>query len=202
MNKGPSITNAIPSPGRSGITRLFAEQSRAAMVEPVKEAAMWPRVLVLIVLTLSVLPLALAATPEPESAPQDPQFAEHAIRAALSAWAYNQLWRLYSMGSTQSRASLSERDFVDQMERGWRRPGVGVEILEVKVTGSYAVAKARVRLELDTSKMPGSPVVRPGPVELRPMLLGPIEETVQLGLVYQDGDWRINLYDFLRMSFR
>jgi len=110
------------------------------------------------------------------------------------------------MGSTQSRASLSERDFVDQMERGWRRPGVGVEILEVKVTGSYAVAKAKVRLELDTSRMPGSPVVRPGPVESdrdwRPMKLGAIEETVQLGLVYQEGDWRINLYDFLGMSRR
>jgi hypothetical protein len=52
---------------------------------------MWSRVLVPIVLTLSFLPLALAATPEPESAPQDPLFAKHAIREALSAWSYNQL---------------------------------------------------------------------------------------------------------------
>jgi hypothetical protein len=167
-----------------------------------KEAAMRPGVLVPVVLTLSFLPVALAATPESESAPQDPQRAEYAIRAAFSAWAYNQFWRLYTMGSTQSRASLSERDFVDQMEKGWRKPGVGVEILEVKVTGSYAVTKARVRLELETSKMPGSPVVRPGPVESRPMLRGPIVETVQLGLVYQEGDWRISLYEFLGMARR
>ena len=69
------------------------------------------RVLVLVVLTLSIVPLAIAAFPEPESAPQDPQ-----------------------------RAESARRD--------------------------------------------------------------PIEETVKLGLVYQDGDWRINLYDFLGMSRR
>ena len=110
------------------------------------------------------------------------------------------------MGSTESRASLSERDFVDQMERGWRKPGVGYEILEAKVTGSYALTTARVRLELDTSKMPGPGIVGPGSVasdrDWRPIWRNPIEETVKLGLVYEDGDWRIYLHDFLGMSRR
>ena len=154
---------------------------------------MRPRVLVPIVLMLSLLPIALAANPEPESAPQDPQFVEYAARAALSAWSYNELWRLYSMGSKETRASLSERDFVDQMEKGGRKLGVGVEILETKVMGLYAVAKARVRLE-------------PGYIELDqkgwPTQVVPIEQTVHMGLVYQEGDWRIDLYDFLEMAYR
>jgi hypothetical protein len=129
---------------------------------------------------------------DPQVAPQDPQFAEVAFRAAVSAWAYNEYWSLYGMGTRDSRAVLSEKDFVLQMEQGARRPGIGLEIVDVHIRGVHAVIRAKVRMEY--GRCPGERFGN------RPPPTGPTDEVVQSVLVYEDGAWRINLYQFVGMA--
>ena len=153
--------------------------------------------------TIRLLPLALvfalfwfpliafAAAPQAESTPTDPWFAENTFRAAINAWAYSEYWRLYAMGTTESRTALSEKDFADRMDKGSRKPGMGLEILEVRVTETQAVVKAKVRMEYGKySPYAGN----------RPPIPGSADETMQVLLVYQKGDWRVNLYQFVGMS--
>jgi hypothetical protein len=129
---------------------------------------------------------------DPQAAPQDPQLVELAFRAAVSAWAYNEYWSLYGMGTRDSRAALSEKDFVLQMEQGARRPGIGVEIVDVHIRGVHAVIRAKVRMEY--GRYPGERFGN------RPPPTGPTDEMVQSVLVYEDGAWRINLYQFVGMA--
>ncbi len=140
---------------------------------------------------LAVLSIASAAVPQSQPVPQDPRFPEDAFRSAITAWAYNEYWRLYAMGTRESRAALSEQDFADQMEKGSRRPGIGFEILDARIAGSQALIKAKVRMEYGKY----APYARS-----RPPTPGSADETMQAVLIYQEGDWRINLHQFVGMS--
>ena len=131
------------------------------------------------------------AEPQSQAPPQDPEIAERACRSAITSWSYGEYGRLYSMGTPQSRAALSERDFAEEMEKVGRRPGIHVKILEVRLAGAFAIVKAEVTLE-------------PGKVALyhygRPPIPRATEEIIQVMLAYQEGDWRINLHQFVGLS--
>ena len=143
-------------------------------------------------IVLASVGFAVAGDPQPQAAPQDPQFVELAFRAAVTAWAYNEYWRLYGMGTKDSRAALSEKDFVVQMEQGWRRPGIGVEIVDVHIRGVHAVIRAKLRMEYGryTRERIGS----------WPFQTGPTDEMVQSVLLYEEGEWRVNLYQLVGMA--
>jgi hypothetical protein len=83
------------------------------------------------------------AAPQSQAPPQDPDLAERACRSAINSWSYGEYGRLYSMGTLQSRAALSERDFAEEMEKVGRKPGLYVTILEVRLAGPFALVKAR-----------------------------------------------------------
>jgi hypothetical protein len=131
------------------------------------------------------------AAPQSQAPPQDPDLAERACRSAINSWSYGEYGRLYSMGTLQSRAALSERDFAEEMEKVGRKPGLYVTILEVRLAGPFALVKAEVRLE-------------PGKVAPyhsgRPPIPRATEEIIQVTLTYQEGDWRINLHQFVGLS--
>lgn len=110
----------------------------------------------------------------------------------MTAWAYNEYWRLYGMGTTESRAALSEKDFVFQMEQGIRKPGIGAEILDVHTRGVYAVVRAKVRMEYGRYLREGT--------GSRPLPRGPTDEVIQSVLICDEGEWRINLYQFVGMA--
>jgi hypothetical protein len=137
--------------------------------------------------------LSIAVPPEAHSktVPQDPALAEGVFREAISAWAYGEHWRLYAMGSEESRAALSEKDFVEQMRRGMRKPGVGLEILDVRIAGVHALVEAKVRMDYSRS---------PTYATSQPPFPSSSDETIQIMLVYQDGNWRINVHQFVGMS--
>jgi hypothetical protein len=139
---------------------------------------------------LGILSIAVPAVPQPQAVPQDPSLAEVTVRSAISAWAYSEYWRLYGMGSQESRAALPETVFVEQMGQGTNRPGIGLGILEVRSSGPHALVKAKVRMEYMKASYARSWISAPGSAD----------ETVQLVLVYQDGAWRINLHQFVGLS--
>lgn len=133
----------------------------------------------------------VAGSPLARDVPQDPAVAERAFRNAIDAWACNQYWRLYAMGSTESQARLSEKDFVEQMERGSSAPGIGLEILDVRIAGSHALIVARLQMEYRFA----------GPhTRNRPPFAAPTDQTIQVMLVHQEGAWRINLHQFVGMA--
>ena len=131
------------------------------------------------------------AAPQSHAPPQDPDIAERACRSAINSWSYGEYGRLYRMGTQQSRAALSERDFAEEMEKVGRKPGLHVKIVEVRLTGAFALVKAEVALE-------------PGKVAPyhsgRPPIPRATEEIIQVMLAYQEGDWRINLHQFVGLS--
>lgn len=136
--------------------------------------------------------VAWASAGDPPVVPDDPRFVELAFRGALNAWAYSEYWRLYAMGTRDSRATLSEQDFVLEMEKGFRKPGIGVEIVDVHIRGAHAVIRAKVRMEYGRS-----PRERLG---TRLLPTAPTDEVIQSVLVYEEDAWRINLYQFVGMA--
>jgi len=149
------------------------------------------RTLIAALTLFAMLAITPAAEPQSHPVPQDPRFAEDTFSSAMTAWAYSEYWRLYAMGTKESRATLSENDFADQMEKGSRKPGIGFEILEVRIAGSQALVTAKVRMEYGKY----APYARN-----RPPRPGAADETIQGMLIYQEGDWRVNLYQFVGMS--
>jgi len=141
---------------------------------------------------LSLVSIGLAADPQFQGAPQDPQFAKNAFRSAINAWAYSEYWRLYAMGTKESRDAISEKDFAVQMEQGWRKPGIGLEILDVGIRGAFAAIRAKVRMEYGKFAREA--------IRNRPIPSGPTDEIIQSVLTYQDNDWRVNLYQFVGMA--
>lgn len=133
----------------------------------------------------------VAGYPLARDVPQDPAVAESAFRSAIGAWAYNQYWRLYAMGSKESKARLSEKEFVEQMERGSSAPGIGLEILDIRIAGSHALIAAKLQMDYRYD----GPYVRN-----RPPFAAPTDQTIQVMLVYQEGAWRINLHQFVGMA--
>jgi hypothetical protein len=133
----------------------------------------------------------VASSPRAQDVPQDPAVAGTVLRTAIGAWAYNQYWRLYAMGSKESRSRISEKDFVEQMQRGSSAPGIGFEILDVRIAGSHALIVAKLQMEYRFS----------GPnLRNRPPFAPPTDQTIQVMLVYQEGAWRINLHQFVGMA--
>jgi len=141
---------------------------------------------------LAILLVSAAIDPGRQAEPYDSQDVDLAFRAAVNAWAYNEYWRLYGMGTRDSRAALSEKDFVLQMEQGVRRPGIGVEIVDVHIRGVYAVIRAKVRMEYGryVHERIGN----------RPLPTGPTDEVIQSVLIYEEGQWRVNLSQFVGIA--
>jgi hypothetical protein len=117
----------------------------------------------------------------PEAAAQE---AEATFRTAMEAWAYDEFWRLWDLGSSASRAALPQGDFTDRMRAGTTRPAAGrrVEAIQVALRSSdLAVVYARFGLEDKRRPWAES--------NERPFFLR-----------FEEGRWTVNLWDFVGLA--
>jgi hypothetical protein len=141
---------------------------------------------VLLIWTLAGGALFLPRTTE--GAPATPeavvQEAEAAFRSAMEAWAYDEFWRLWDMGSNASRATLSQADFTDRMRAGTTRPAAGKQVEAIRVTlQSPDLAMVYVRFGLEDRRRPWAESTE------RPFFLR-----------FEDGRWTVNLWDFVGLA--
>jgi len=123
-----------------------------------------------------------AATLTPDDVAQE---AEAAFRSAMEAWAYDAYWRLWDMGSTASRAAMSQGDFTDRMRAGTTRPAAGKQVEAIQVVPSSPdTAVAYVRFGLEEAR-------------------GSLEETTDRSFLLrlEDGRWTVNLWDFVGLAY-
>ncbi len=120
-----------------------------------------------------------ASTPQ-----QVAQEAEGAFRSAMQAWAYEEYWRLWDMGSSASRTALSREDFTERMRRGNTRPAAGKQVEALAVTSSsHDSALLDVRFGLEDTRRPwAASTGRPFHLRL------------------EDGGWKVNLWDFVGLA--
>jgi len=123
--------------------------------------------------------LAAALTPQEVA-----QQAEAALRSAMQAWAYEEYWRLWDMGSRASRAALSREEFTDRMRRGNTRPAAGRQVEDLAVSfSSPDSALLDVRFGLEDRRRPWTESTG------RPFLL-----------LFEDGGWKVSLWDFVGLA--
>jgi hypothetical protein len=119
------------------------------------------------------------------STPQEvAQEAETAFRSAMDAWAYEEYWRLWDMGSSASRAALSREEFTERMRRGNSRPAAGKQVEAIQVVfSSRNAAVVQVRFGLEHKRRPWAESTN------RPFLLR-----------LEDGGWKVSLWDFASLA--
>jgi hypothetical protein len=102
----------------------------------------------------------------------------------MQAWAYEEYWRLWDMGTKASRAALSREDFTDRMRRGNTRPAAGRQVEALAVTSnSPESALLDVQFGLEDTRRPWTESTG------RPFVL-----------LYEDGAWKVNLWDFVSLA--
>ena len=113
------------------------------------------------------------------------QEAEATFRSAMEAWAYDEFWRLWDLGSTASRAALPQGDFTDRMRAGTTRIAAGkqVEAIEVALRSSDLVV-VYARFGLEDKRRPWAESTD------RPFFLR-----------YEEGRWTVNLWDFVGLAY-
>ncbi len=141
----------------------------------------------LVVWTLAVGSLSAAGPPAgtaatPEAAAQE---AEATFRSAMEAWAYDEFWRLWDLGSIASRAAVSRGDFTERMRAGTTRPAAGrqVEAIHVELQ-SLDLAVVYARLGLEDKRRPW------------------VESTERpFFLRFEEGRWAVNLWDLVGLAY-
>ena len=78
---------------------------------------------------------------------------ESALRAAMEAWAYDQHWKMWEMGTQASQISNPQRDFAEEMRLRMIKPAAGKQIEGLRVQPrSEWEAQAVVRFSLENHK--------------------------------------------------
>ena len=142
------------------------------------------RVLTLFLIGVGVLLLRTAAPAADWTPQQAAQEAETAFRSAMQAWAYDEYWRLWDMGSRASRAVLSREQFTERMQNGTSRPAAGKQVEAIQVASiSPDSGTVQVRFGLEDKRRPWA------------------ESTERLFfLKREDGEWKVSLWDFVGLA--
>jgi len=111
--------------------------------------------------------------------------AERAVRAMMEAWAYDEHWKMWEMGTEKSQAGISQHDFADELRLRMVKPAAGkqVEGLRVQPRSEWE-AQAVVRFSLENHKTHR------------------IQAMTWTFPLWQDdvGNWRFDLGDFLELT--
>ena len=142
---------------------------------------------------LLLFAMATALLPAREAFPTEPpsdasRAIESAFRSAMEAWAAEAHWRLWEMGTGTTRAALPQSEFTDRLRRGNATPAThgNLEVVAV-VSESAGIALLRARFILQQVRGSQSQIAE-RPFE-RPFILR-----------YEEGEWRVNLWDFVGMA--
>jgi hypothetical protein len=142
------------------------------------------QVLTLFLMGVGVLLLPGAGLPADSTPPDVAQEVETAVRSAMQAWAYEEYWRLWDMGSSASHAALSKEEFTERMRRGNTRPAAGKQVEAIRVISSSSdSALVQVRFGLENRRRPWAEHAE------RPFLLR-----------LEDGRWAVSLWDFVGLA--
>lgn len=77
-----------------------------------------------------------------EAAAQD---AETAFRAFMEAWAYDQHWRMWEMGTEDSQARIGQNEFADRLRLKGIKPAAGKQVEAIEV---YPQSARRVEMDV------------------------------------------------------
>lgn len=144
---------------------------------------MW-RAMMTVVVAAFVLGLqgaSVTAETSPEAIAQE---IELAFRSAMEAWAYEEYWRLWEMGTRTSRSALPREDFTDRMRRGNTHPAAGKQIEMIQV--------------VSTLPKSATVYVRFGLEDRRRSWVESSERPFLLNL--EDGRWTVSLWDFVGLA--
>jgi hypothetical protein len=137
----------------------------------------------LLIMVVAVV-CAVGSLPAADPSPLTTQPVEATLRGAMEAWGAEAHWRLWDMGTSASRAALQRQDFVERMRRGNTEPEVGGSLDAIDVLSeSAAVALVRARFSVRHTRRGWSEAVD------RAFLLR-----------LEDGDWKVNLWDFVGLA--
>jgi hypothetical protein len=113
---------------------------------------------------------------------------EFTFRSAMEAWAAEAHWRLWEMGTSTTRAALPQPEFTDRLRHGNATPANqgGLEAVNV-VSQSAGIALLRARFILQQVRGSTGQIAERS--FERPFILK-----------YEEGAWRVNLWDFVGMA--
>jgi hypothetical protein len=107
--------------------------------------------------------------------------AETAFRAMMEAWAYDQHWRMWEMGTESSRMSISQNDFADRLRLSTIKPAAGKQVEAIQVDAQSATrAAVQARFSLEHHRQH----------RIRAF-------TLSTAAALEYDNWRFNLQDFL-----
>ena len=119
-----------------------------------------------------------------ETPQESAQEAEAAIKSAMEAWAYEQYWRLWDMGSKASRSALTREEFTQRMRTGNARPAAGRQVEAIQVVSTLPEsALLQVRFGLEDRYRPWTESTD------RPFVL-----------LFEEGRWTVSLWDFVSLA--
>jgi hypothetical protein len=109
---------------------------------------------------------------------------EFAFREAMELFSYNQLWRLWELGTSSSRNAIKQNEFADRTGKTWKLKTI--EDYKISIT-SQDTATVVARLRIEEARM----LLQPGGVAW-------VETSVtrHLSFRYEDGRWRPQLWGF------
>ena len=123
----------------------------------------------------------LPADRTPEEVAQE---AEAAFRSAMEAWAYEAYWRLWEMGTRDSRSALPREDFTDRMRRGNTQLAAGKHVEMIQMISTQPTsALVYARFGVEDKRRPWVDSTE------RPFLLN-----------LEDGGWKVSLWDFVGLA--
>ena len=144
---------------------------------------MW-RAMMTVVLVVVALGLQGAPVTAETSQEEMTQEVEWAFRSAMEAWAYEEYWRLWEMGTRTSRSALPREDFTDRMRRGNTHPAAGKQIEMIQVLSTqHNSATVYVRFGVEDRRRSWAESTE------RPFLLN-----------IEDGRWTVSLWDFVGLA--
>ena len=134
----------------------------------------------LILVMVLAAPLSFAAEFDPAPVARD---AETAFRNMMEAWAYDQHWHMWEMGTESSRMSISQNEFADRLRVSAIKPAAGKQVEAIQVSPQSATrADIQARFSLEHHKQQ----------RIRSF-------TLNTTAVLEYGSWRFNVQDFLML---
>jgi hypothetical protein len=109
---------------------------------------------------------------------------ERAVRAAMTAWAYEAQWTLWEMGTAAARDGIGQHEFAERLRRGGGRPAARRQVDRIRVTVHSATA-ATAEVDFGLERRMHSEVT---------------DERAVLAMRLEDGRWHLAFYEFLRLA--
>ena len=131
--------------------------------------------------SLILLGVAWVAHAQVPSTEQTVRDAETAFRTVMEAWAYDQHWKMWELGTRGSQFGITQNDFGTRMRLAQLKPAAGKQVEALQVFPEAPGATVSVRFTLETRRRQLVQVVWNFPA------------------FYEEAAWRFDLNEFLKL---